>query len=91
MVGSEKIYENHYQKAMRQIINMSINETLSRTILTVVTTLLANLALVIFGGEVIHSFSLLVFFCIMVGTYSSIFISAPMSMLFVAKKSSINK
>lgn len=75
-----------YQKTMPQIINMSINETLSRTILTVVTTLLANLALVIFGGEAIHSFSVLVFFGIIVGTYSSIFISAPILMLFVAKK-----
>ncbi|WP_425360215.1 MULTISPECIES: protein translocase subunit SecF [unclassified Candidatus Tisiphia] len=85
----DRIRENlrkSYQKTMQQIINQSINETLSRTILTVVTTLLANLALVIFGGEAIHSFSLLVFFGIIVGTYSSIFISAPILMLFVAKK-----
>ncbi|MCC8371276.1 MAG: protein translocase subunit SecF [Rickettsia endosymbiont of Pseudomimeciton antennatum] len=85
----DRIRENlrkSYQKTMPQIINMSINETLSRTILTVVTTLLANLALVIFGGEAIHSFSLLVFFGIIVGTYSSIFISTPILMLFVAKK-----
>ncbi|WP_250311936.1 protein translocase subunit SecF [Rickettsia endosymbiont of Oedothorax gibbosus] len=85
----DRIRENlrkSYQKTMPQIINQSINETLSRTILTVVTTLLANLALVIFGGEAIHSFSLLVFFGIIVGTYSSIFISAPILMLFVAKK-----
>ncbi|OZG32005.1 protein translocase subunit SecF [Rickettsia endosymbiont of Culicoides newsteadi] len=85
----DRIRENlrkSYQKTMPQIINQSINETLSRTILTVVTTLLANLALVIFGGEAIHSFSLLVFFGIIVGTYSSIFISAPILMLFVANK-----
>ncbi|WP_341756486.1 MULTISPECIES: protein translocase subunit SecF [unclassified Candidatus Tisiphia] len=85
----DRIRENlrkSYQKTMPQIINQSINETLSRTILTVVTTLLANLALVIFGGEAIHSFSMLVFFGIIVGTYSSIFISAPILMLFVAKK-----
>ncbi|MDR0296809.1 MAG: protein translocase subunit SecF [Rickettsia sp.] len=85
----DRIRENlrkSYQKTMPQIINMSINETLSRTILTVVTTLLANLALVIFGGEAIHSFSLLVFFGIIAGTYSSIFISAPILTLFVAKK-----
>ncbi|HJD56777.1 MAG TPA: protein translocase subunit SecF [Rickettsia endosymbiont of Sericostoma sp. HW-2014] len=90
----DRIRENlrkSYQKTMPQIINQSINETLSRTILTVVTTLLANLALVIFGGEAIHSFSLLVFFGIIVGTYSSIFISAPILMLFVAKKFSITK
>lgn len=64
-------------KIMPQIINRSINETLSRTILTVATTLLANLALIIFGGEALYSFSSLVFFGIIAGTYSSIFISAP--------------
>lgn len=75
-----------HQKITPQIINRSINETLSRTILTVITTLLANLALVIFGGEAIYSFSVLVFFGIIVGTYSSIFISAPILPLFIVKK-----
>lgn len=81
----DRIRENlrkSHKKAMPQIINLSINETLSRTILTVVTTLLANLALVIFGGEAIYSFSVLVFFGIIVGTYSSIFISAPILTYF---------
>ncbi len=85
----DRIRENlrkSHQKIMPKIINHSINETLSRTILTVVTTLLASLSLVIFGGEAIHSFSLLVFFGIIAGTYSSIFISAPILTLFVAKK-----
>ncbi|WP_341764184.1 protein translocase subunit SecF [Candidatus Tisiphia endosymbiont of Beris chalybata] len=74
------------QRIMPQIINRSINETLSRTILTVITTLLASLALVIFGGKAIYSFSVLVFFGIIAGTYSSIFISAPILPLFIAKK-----
>lgn len=81
----DRIRENirkFVQKPMDQIINLSVNETLSRTTLTVLTTLLANLALVIFGGEAIHSFSLLVFFGIIAGTYSSIFISAPILTLF---------
>ncbi|MFU7502035.1 MAG: protein translocase subunit SecF [Candidatus Tisiphia sp.] len=81
----DRIRENlrkSHKKVMAQIINLSINETLSRTILTVVTTLLANLALVIFGGEAIYSFSVLVFFGIIVGTYSSIFISAPILTYF---------
>ncbi|WP_375331473.1 protein translocase subunit SecF [Candidatus Tisiphia endosymbiont of Oplodontha viridula] len=81
----DRIRENlrkSHKKVMPQIINLSINETLSRTILTVVTTLLANLALVIFGGEAIYSFSVLVFFGIIVGTYSSIFISAPILTYF---------
>lgn len=81
----DRIRENlrkSHKKVMPQIINLSINATLSRTILTVVTTLLANLALVIFGGEAIYSFSVLVFFGIIVGTYSSIFISAPILTYF---------
>ncbi|MGI4775970.1 MAG: hypothetical protein ACRYE9_03475, partial [Janthinobacterium lividum] len=74
------------KKPLDQIINLSVNETLSRTTLTVLTTLLANLALVFFGGEAIHSFSVLVFFGILVGTYSSIFVSAPILNFFAAKK-----
>lgn len=85
----DRIRENlrkYAKKPVEQIINLSINETLSRTVLTVVTTLLANLALVIFGGEAIRSFSVLVFFGIIAGTYSSIFISAPILTLFTVKK-----
>ncbi|MFK8040189.1 MAG: protein translocase subunit SecF [Rickettsiaceae bacterium] len=71
-------------KNLIEIINLSINETLSRTILTVLTTLIANLALIIFGGEALRSFSVLVFFGIFIGTYSSIFISAPI-LIFLTK------
>ena len=70
------------KKPIGAIINMSVNETLSRTTITVFTTLLANLALILYGGEAIKSFSVLVFFGILIGTYSSIFISAPVITLF---------
>ena len=69
-----------------EIINRSVNETLSRTILTVVTTLLANAALIIFGGDAIRSFSILVFCGIIIGTYSSIFVSAPILKLLKLEK-----
>ena len=59
-----------------ELLNMSMNDTLSRTILTVVTTFLAVLALVLVGGEVIRSFSACVLFGLIVGTYSSIYVSA---------------
>ncbi len=59
------------------LLNLSINETLSRTILTASTTLLAALALYVFGGEVIAGFSAAMVFGVIVGTYSSIYISAP--------------
>jgi preprotein translocase subunit SecF len=61
----------------KELYNLSVNETLSRTILTVTTTLLASLALILFGGEVVASFSVAVFFGIIIGTYSSIYVSVP--------------
>ena len=77
----DRIRENlrkYAKKSISDIINVSVNETLSRTVLTIVTTLIANLALIIFGGEAIRSFSMLMFFGIVIGTYSSIYISAPL-------------
>jgi preprotein translocase subunit SecF len=74
------------QKTIAEIINISINQTLSRTTLTVFTTLIANLALILWGGAELRSFSMLVFFGIIVGTYSSIFVSAPILTLFRLEK-----
>lgn len=65
-----------------QLLNNAINETLSRTTLTSVTTILALLALVLFGGEVIRSFTMAMLFGVIFGTYSSIFIAAPLLILF---------
>lgn len=76
----DRIRENmrRYKKMpMGDLINLSMNETLARTLLTSITTLLAALALAIFGGEVIKGFSWALVFGIVVGSYSSIFISAP--------------
>jgi preprotein translocase SecF subunit len=76
----DRIRENlrKYKKMpLEELLNLSINETLSRTILTVTTTLLAILSLILWGGPVIRDFSLSLFFGIFVGTYSSIYISAP--------------
>ncbi len=65
------------KKEIMELLNLSINETLSRTILTASTTLLASLALFLFGGDVIHGFSAAMVFGVVIGTYSSIYISAP--------------
>lgn len=78
-------FKKFREKTIDEVTNVSINETLSRTTLTVFSTLLANLALVIWGGEAIYSFSILVFFGIIAGTYSSIFISAPILTIFSKK------
>ncbi len=76
----DRIRENmrRFKKmAVSDLLNVSINETLSRTVLTASTTLLASIALLIFGGEVIRAFSAAMVFGVIIGTYSSIYISAP--------------
>ena len=60
-----------------ELLNRSVNETLSRTIITAVTTFLAAMALVVFGGQVLLSFSSAIAVGVFVGTYSSIYIAAP--------------
>jgi preprotein translocase SecF subunit len=62
----------------KQLINLSLNETLSRTILTVMTVALAVLSLLLFGGEVLRGFSIAMLWGIVIGTYSSLFIAAPL-------------
>ncbi len=62
---------------LADIVNKSINQTLSRTILTAGLTFLTVLALFLFGGEVLHNFSLALVIGILIGTYSSIAIAAP--------------
>jgi preprotein translocase subunit SecF len=68
------------------VVNESINEVLSRTIITTLTTLLAALALFFFGGEVIHDFALAIIVGIVVGTYSSIFVASPIVLLWKGKR-----
>jgi preprotein translocase subunit SecF len=68
------------------VVNRSINEVLSRTIVTTLTTLLAALSLFLFGGEVIHDFALAIIAGILVGTYSSIFIASPIILLWKGKR-----
>jgi preprotein translocase subunit SecF len=63
-----------------ELINLSINETLSRTVLTASTVFLAVLALYIWGTEVIHGFAFAMLFGVVIGTWSSIFVAAPLLM-----------
>ena len=60
-----------------EVMNSSLNQTLRRTILTSLTTLLVVVTLLLIGGEVIKGFSFALFIGILVGTYSSIFIASP--------------
>jgi len=89
VVVFDRIRENlrlYKGKPLIELLNLSINETLSRTVLTSVTTALAVLALYIFGTPVIHGFSFAMLFGIVIGTYSSIFVAAPFLLLFSLKR-----
>ena len=58
-------------------MNTSLNETLSRTLMTSFTTILVLIALAVLGGEIIHNFSVALLVGILIGTYSSIFVASP--------------
>ena len=76
------------KQPMAVIINESVNRTLSRTLVTSLTTILVLVALLIFGGEVIHDFALTLLFGVVVGTYSSVFVASPMVLLLDQKSRS---
>jgi preprotein translocase subunit SecF len=69
-----------------ELLNLSLNETLSRTIMTSSTTLVSVLALVLVGGEVVKSFSITVLFGILIGTYSSVYIGTPILLYLKIRK-----
>jgi preprotein translocase SecF subunit len=70
-----------------EVIDMSINEMLTRTIITSMTAVLALIALAIFGGPSLYGLSIIMLFGIVVGTYSSIYIAAPVILLWGVKRS----
>ena len=71
----------------RDILNKSLNETLSRTVMTSVTTMLALVAIVIFGGAVLRDFALAMIWGVLIGTYSSVFVAVGMLARFDLKRS----
>jgi len=73
------------RRKFEEVMNASINETLSRTILTSSTTLIVILALFILGGGVIHDFAFAIMVGVIVGTYSSIFVATPVLLIFEGK------
>jgi preprotein translocase SecF subunit len=85
VVVFDRIRENlrkYRRMPIEELLDRSINETLARTIMTSMTTFLALLALFIFGGDVLRSFSFAMIWGVFVGTYSTIFISAPVLLHF---------
>jgi len=73
----------------QEIMNISVNQTLSRTVMTSSLTLLVVISLFMFGGEVIHNFSLALILGIVVGTYSSIYVASPVSLALGVSKSDL--
>jgi preprotein translocase subunit SecF len=80
IVVYDRIRENFHKmrKATSfEVINTSLNQTLSRTIVTSLTTLMVLVALFLFGGEIIHGFAIVLIIGVLIGTYSSLFVASP--------------
>ena len=89
VVTYDRVRENlrKYKKMPQvELLNKSINDIFSRTILTGLTTLLAALALFVFGGDTLESFSFVIVWGVIIGTYSSIYVSATFLNLFDLRK-----
>jgi SecD/SecF fusion protein len=85
----DRIRENLklYRKAsLREIVNMSLNQTLSRTVLTTLTTLLAVVAIFLFGGEVLKDFSFTLLVGFISGVYSTVYIASPLVIYWHARR-----
>ncbi|SMC64743.1 protein translocase subunit SecDF [Rhizobium sp. RU36D] len=94
VVVYDRLRENlrRYKKMpLDVLIDISINQTLSRTVLTGSTTLLALIALYFFGGEVIASFTLAMIFGVIIGTFSSVYIAAPVLIAFKLRPENFEK
>ncbi len=84
VVVFDRIRENlrtKYKKSTVEIVNVSINEVISRTVITSLTTFFATFALYLLGGEVIHDFAFAIMCGIAIGTYSSMFVASPIVLL----------
>ena len=76
---------------LREVIDLSINETLSRTIITGITAVMVLAALAVFGGEALFGFSIALMVGIIIGTYSSIYVGAPIILLWGVKRGSLDE
>lgn len=89
VVVFDRVRENlrkYKKKALREVLNLSINETLSRTVMTSGTTLLALIALLVLGGDVIRGFVFAMTWGVIVGTYSSVFVASNVLLWFGVKR-----
>ena len=84
-----EILRKYRKKPLSELLNTSVNQTLSRTVVTSITTALALTALLIFGAEVIKGFTYIMLVGIAIGTYSSIFIASPILLYMNIKREDI--
>ena len=90
----DRIRENlgkYHRLNISDIANLSINETLARTIITSVTTLLALLSIFVLGGEILRGFSFAMILGVLIGTYSSIFVASPILKTFKVSYKTLEK
>jgi preprotein translocase SecF subunit len=89
VVVLDRVRENlrkYKRMPLGELIDLSINETLSRTMVTGVTGLMALTVLAVLGGSALHSFSIAMIFGIIIGTYSSIFVAAPVLLMLGVRR-----
>ncbi|NHQ73397.1 protein translocase subunit SecD [Roseovarius gahaiensis] len=89
VVVFDRVRENlrkYKKKSLKEVLNISINETLSRTVMTSVTTLLALLALFVLGGDVIRGFVFAMIWGVIIGTYSSVFVASTVLLWLGVKR-----
>jgi preprotein translocase subunit SecF len=89
VVVFDRVRENlrkYKKKDLKDLLNMSINETLSRTVMTSVTTLIALISLFVLGGDVIHGFVFAMIWGVIVGTYSSVFVASAILLRLGVKR-----
>lgn len=89
VVVFDRVRENlrRFKKlTLREVLNMSINETLSRTVMTSVTTLIALISLIVLGGDVIRGFVFAMILGVVIGTYSSVFVASNILLMLGVKR-----
>jgi preprotein translocase SecF subunit len=85
----DRVRENlrkYKKKPLKEVLNLSINETLARTLMTSLTTMLALLALFVLGGDVIRGFVFAMMWGVIIGTYSSIFVASAVLLVLGVKR-----
>ena len=94
IVVFDRIRENipkYMKKTLDEVVNLSLNDTLNRTVITSLTTLMVVIILFVWGGEVINLFAFALIVGVLVGTYSSLFVASPVMVFFEKRSKGISR